>query len=219
MKLVTRATIAVGLGTALAIAPATLAMAADHEATVIEGSTSISLDLGAEAANARTGIVIIGFDADASNPADSDVVYANEVSLDQLGTASLKLTLPSIELEGYRILANYEGGKLYSAPLAGEEVGDGGTGGDTGGDTGGAGDGTTEPGGNTDPGGSSGTGGNTDAGNSTGETPAGTDPATAGSPAQLSETGASAGWITAAAVGALAIVGGALLFGLKRRKS
>lgn len=221
MKFVTRAAITFGLGTALAIAPATMALAADHEASVTEGFTSISLNLGTDAANARTGIVIVGIDTDAADPDDSDVVYANEITANELGVATLRITLPSAELEDYRILANYAGGSLYSAPLAEVDGGDGGGDGDGGNGDGDGGDG--DPGGDGDGtgGGDSGDGsgdGSGNAGDGSGDTPDGTDPGQGSATDHLSDTGASAGWVAAAAVvGSLLVATGITLLVRKRR--
>ncbi|MGO3146407.1 MAG: hypothetical protein ACTIJ6_01880 [Leucobacter sp.] len=221
MKLVTRAAIVVGLGTTMAIAPVTMAMAADHEASITDGLTSVSLNLGTDAANARTGIVIVDIDADAADPEDSDVVYANEVSTDELGVATLQLELPSAELEGYRILANYPGGSLYSAPLAGvdDDGGDGGDGDGNGGGTdgdgsgdGGSGDGSSGDG--------SGDGSGNAGGGSDGETSVGAGAGQDATADQLSDTGASAGWIAAtAAVGGFLVAAGITLFARKRRQA
>lgn len=95
-----------------------------HEAvTGADGEVTLTLHGGADAAGRELSVLTLAPDADLDAPSEADVVYLNQVTLDETGTAELRLVLPSGDLKDYVLGANAEGASgRYLKVLDGSEL-------------------------------------------------------------------------------------------------
>lgn len=94
-----------------------------HEAVLEQdGLAAVTVHAGAAAAGAQLSILLLDDDADADEPDVGDIVYANEVTLDDFGDATLRVQLPVPTLSGFNIALNTSAGTpRYVAALDPEE--------------------------------------------------------------------------------------------------
>lgn len=82
-----------------------------HEAALgDDGIATVTVHAGGAAAAAQLSVLLIDAKADADAPRAGDVVYLNEVTLDESGDASLRIQLPSGDLAAYEIALNTTAG-------------------------------------------------------------------------------------------------------------
>ncbi len=214
--------------------PASAAAELGHEVTLEDGGyAALRVTGGAELAGEQMSVLVLDEDAALDAPAAADIVYLDQRVVSEDGSVSLRVALPTGELDGYWLAVNTTGGtERYVAPLDGEaeeqptgepepteDPTDGTTDGPTDDATDGASDGPTdEPTdgadhGSADGGSGDGGGGSPDGGAGAGDgSGAGSDSAGRGS---LSRTGAPVALVAGVALAA-ALAGG-LTLRLRRR--
>ena len=110
------------------LALSTSAIAADpfaHQATVDGDRVNIVVVGEAALAGEEVSVLILSGDADPSEPAVEDVVYANQLVLDADGDTTFRVALPTTELAEYVIAMTTSGDtERYVAVLDGSEVSD-----------------------------------------------------------------------------------------------
>lgn len=133
------------LGAALAVSvvmPAAAAPSITHEAVLAADNTTATVTVhgGAASAGKWMSLLVLTEDANLAAPAQADIVYLNEVRLDDSGEGTVAFALPSPDLDAYAIAMNAGSGRyIASLDPAGTLPGSGGT---PGGGTPGSGGGT-----------------------------------------------------------------------------
>ncbi|MPV36313.1 hypothetical protein [Georgenia subflava] len=126
-RIVTSVT-AVGVLALGGLALSTSASATDpfaHVATVAGDRVDVVIAGEGALAGEEVSILILDGDADPWDPVVADIVYANQLVLDAEGDASLRVALPTTELEDYVIALNTSGEtERYVALLDGSELAD-----------------------------------------------------------------------------------------------
>ena len=123
-------TVALGLlGAGTAAADTTDAPALSHQAEPGDSTTvTVTVTSSDALAGEDVTVLIMNDDADASDPATEDVVFIEQIELDDAGATGLQVQLPTEVLEDYDIALNTAAGTgRYLAPLAGEEETDDGS--------------------------------------------------------------------------------------------
>src|SRR5699024_4527606 len=123
-------TVALGLlGAGTSAADTTDAPALSHQAEPGDSTTATVTVTSSDAlAGEDVTVLIMNDDADASDPATEDVVFIEQIELDDAGATGLQVQLPTEVLEDYDIALNTAAGTgRYLAPLAGEEETDDGS--------------------------------------------------------------------------------------------
>ncbi len=107
---------------AMVATPAVAAVELGHEATLAEGGyADIRVTSGAELAREQLSVLVLEEGASLDAPAAGDVVHLDQRVADEDGAVSLRVALPSGELDGYWLAVNTTGGtERYVAPLDGE---------------------------------------------------------------------------------------------------
>ena len=123
-------TVVLGLLSAgTAAAGTTEAPGLSHQAQPGDSTTATVTVTSSDAlAGESLTVLIMNDDADASDPATEDVVFIEQIELDDAGATGLQVQLPTEVLEDYDIALNTAAGTdRYLAPLAGEEESDDGS--------------------------------------------------------------------------------------------
>lgn len=116
-------TVALGLLSAgTAAADTTDAPALSHQAQPGDSTTATVAVTSSDAlAGESLTVLIMNDDADAADPATEDVVFIEQIELDDAGATDFHVQLPTEVLEDYDIALNTAAGTdRYLAPLAGE---------------------------------------------------------------------------------------------------
>lgn len=86
-------------------------------------SVELVITSGSDRAGDEASVVLLTIEADARNPQDDDVVYVNQVRLDEQGSTTVTVNLPSDDLTQYQVaVASTSGGERYIAPLLGTDT-------------------------------------------------------------------------------------------------
>lgn len=103
--------------------PALAATELTHVAEADSGNyATVEVASGSELAGAQLSVLIMEDDANEAAPATEDIVFIEQLTLDEVGSVSFRVQLPTDDLTAYDIVLNTDGDTVrYVEPLAGED--------------------------------------------------------------------------------------------------